>query len=185
MNDPEIVALFLERSEQAIEELIRKYGKAIRHTILSILGDPLDVEECADDTYLQVWNSIPPQRPQCLGAYSCRIARNLAIDRYRSDTARKRCHAYDAALDELAAVIPASGGPEDEYEARELAAVISRFLRQLSYEDRCLFLRRYWFGDPVSAISRQIRRTPHAVSVRLFRLREKLKDTLTKEGVLL
>ena len=185
MNDLEIVALFLERSEQAIGELIRKYGKAIFQTILSILGDPQDVEECANDTYLQVWNNIPPQRPRYLGAYSCRIARNLAIDRYRSDMAQKRCHAYDLALDELASVIPASVGPEGEYEARELAAAISRFLRKLSYEDRCLFLRRYWFGDPISAIAGQTGRTPHAVSVRLFRLREKLKDTLTKEGMLL
>ena len=184
MKDPEIVALFLERSEQAIGELSRQYGTAVRRAIQNILADPQDVEECEDDTYLRIWDSIPPQRPQYLGAYSCRIARNLALDRYRSRTAQKRNPGYDVSLDELASVLPASGGPEDALEARELAGAINRFLRQLEREDRYLFLRRYWFADPVAAIAHKTGKTPHAVSVRLFRIREKLKVYLKKEGML-
>ena len=156
----------------------------MRKVAWNILGDPRDVEECANDSYLQVWNSIPPQRPRHLGAFVCRIARNMSLNRYHANTARKRNSFYDVALDELEETVPALSTVETEYDARELAAYLDRFLRDLSYDDRYLFLRRYWYGDPASEIAAQMGLRPHTVSVRLFRIREKLQDYLQKEGML-
>ena len=184
LQDEEIVALFLERSEQAIEELNRKYGGQIRRVAEHVLRDPEDAEECASDTCLQVWNSIPPRQPAHLGAYACKIARNLAINRYRSNSAKKRNTLYDVALDELEETVPALSTVETEAEARELADYVNRFLRDLDREDRVLFLRRYWFGDSLSEIAAATGRKPHALSVRLFRLRQKLQDYLKKEGMM-
>lgn len=182
MKDQEIVALFLERSEQAVTELIQKFEPAVRRVSSNILGDPQDVEECVNDTWLQVWNSIPPQRPTYLGAYVCRLARNVSLNRFHANTAQKRNSYYDAALDELEESIPALSRVETEVEARELAACVSCFLRTLSPEDRRLFLRRYWAAESVFALARDAKQSPHAVSVRLFRIREKLRKTLVKEG---
>lgn len=184
MKDHEIIDLFFERSEQAITELTAKYGAAIRKVASNILQDPQDVEECANDTYLQVWNRIPPQRPQYLGAYSCRIARNICLNRYHANTAEKRNSYYDAALEELEETIPALNTVESEYDAKELAAYINRFLKELSYDDRYLFVRRYWYADSVSRIAGNMGIQPHAASVRLFRLREKLQAFLQKEGMI-
>lgn len=90
MEDSRIISLFFERSEQAIRELDCKYGGAVRKTAANILDDRQDVEECVNDTYLKVWNSIPPHAPNPLAAYVCRISRNLAINRYHANHAGKR-----------------------------------------------------------------------------------------------
>ena len=184
MEDSQIIALFLERSEQAIAELDRKHGAAARKAAANILGDRQDAEECVNDALLGVWNSIPPQRPRSLPAYVCRIARNLAINRYRANTAQKRNAGYELVLDELAECIPSGADVETELEARELTEAIDRFLAALSREDRFLFVRRYWFADPVAELAALTGGSPGRVSVRLFRLREKLRKMLTKEGLL-
>ena len=184
LEDSQIIALFFERSEQAIAELDRKYGPAVRKTAANILADRLDVEECVNDTYLGVWNSIPPQKPDPLISYVCRIARNLAAGKYHSNTAQKRSGQYDLVLDELAECIPASVDVESEYEAKELSAAISRFLKTLSYEDRFCFLRRYWYADSVSDIAAMTHGASHRISVRLFRTRKKLNRYLRQEGLL-
>ena len=95
MEDSEIISLFFARSEQAVAELDRQYGAAVKKTASNILPDRLDAEECVNDTYLRVWNSIPPQRPNPLVSFVCKIARNLALDRYRSSRAEKRNGSLD------------------------------------------------------------------------------------------
>ena len=184
MKDHDIIALFFERSEQAITELTLKYGAAVRKVASNILKDALDAEECVNDTYLQVWNRIPPTVPKYLGAFTCRIARNLSLTRHYANTAQKRNSYYDVALEELEDTIPALSTVETVFEAKELTRYLNAFLGGLSREDRLLFLRRYWYGDSVSQIAEDLKRTPHAVSVRLFRLRQKLQNYLQKEGML-
>ena len=184
MKDHEIIDLFFERSEQAITELALKYGAAIKKVASNILKDALDVEECTNDTYLQVWNRIPPKRPNYLGAYSCRIARNICLNRYYANTAEKRNSFYDTALEELEETIPALSTVESEYDAKELTQYLNRFLKELSRDDRYLFLRRYWYGDGISQIARIMGITPHTASVRLFRLRQKLQNYLQSEGMI-
>lgn len=184
MEDSQIIDLFFERSQQAVGELDRKYGTAVRKTAENILRDRLDTEECVNDTYLRVWRTIPPQRPDYLGSFVCRIARNLAVSRLRSERAVKRDRSFDLVLDELAECIPAGSDVESEYEGKELAAEIDRFLASLPYDDRYLFVRRYWYADSVKELAAATHQRENRISVRLFRLREKLRKTLLKEGLL-
>ncbi len=182
LDDSGILDLFFARAEQAIEELNRKYGHAVRKTAANILRDRLDVEECVNDTYLGCWNSIPPQKPNPLVSYVCKIARNLAVNRYHANKAGKRNGEYDLILDELEESIPSAMDVETEAEAKELTEAINRFLKTLSREDRILFVRRYFYADSVSKLAAQAGDSANRVSVRLFRIREKLKKTLVKEG---
>ena len=184
LEDSKIISLFFERSDQAIAELERKYGAAVRKTASNILNSTQDVEECANDTYLGVWNTDPPQNPNPLISYVCRIARNLATMKFHSNTAKKRSRQYDLALDELEECIPSTVNVETDYEAKEISAAISRFLDTLCYEDRFCFIRRYWYADSVSDIAAQVRSSSHRISVRLFRTREKLNRYLKEEGLL-
>ena len=184
LEDKEIISLFFERSEQAIAERDKKYGAAVRKTASNFLSSRQDVEECTNDTYLGVWNSIPPKDPDPLISYVCRITRNLAVWKYHRNTAQKRNGQYDLVLDELEECIPATTNVETDYEAKELSAAISRFLDTLGYKDRFCFLRRYWYGDPVSEIAAMAHISGHRVSVRLFRTREKLHHYLKREGLL-
>ena len=183
MTDEEIINLFFERSEQAIDELAKQHGGAVTCVVRNILGNEQDAEECVNDTYLGVWNAIPPHRPKPLRTFVCRIARNLATKKYHANTAEKRNSQYDLALDELAETLAADGGVEQELEAQELRAAINGFLGTLSAADRFLFLRRYWYAESVKDVARAAHSTAGSVAVRLFRIREKLRLYLEKEGL--
>ena len=184
MDDKQILELYWARSEQAIVETGRKYGAPVRRVTLNILRDEQDADECVNDTWLGAWNSIPPQRPDPLLTYLCKIARNAALSRRRANLAQKRNSSFDVALEELEACLAAPDSPEGELEARDLAAAINGFLTRLSYEDRYVFVRRYWYGDELSRIADQMGGQSHRLSVRLSRTRNKLKDYLEKEGLL-
>ena len=184
LKDHEIIALFFERSERAITELINKYGAAIKNVASNILKDVQDAEEAVSDTYLTVWNRIPPAKPKYLGAYSCRIARNLSLKRFYANTAQKRNSYYDVALDELEETIPALSTVESLYDAKELTRYLNQYVKELSREDRYIFMRRYWYGDRVSDIAETLNIPDNKASVRLYRLRQKLQDYLKKEGMI-
>lgn len=184
LDDREIIALFYARSEQAIEELKKKHGAAVGRVAFNILNNPQDAEECVNDTYLGAWDTIPPQSPEPLRTYVCKIARNLALKKLQSNQAAKRNSSYDAALDELADCLPSVETVESILDAKELSAAVNRFLDALSYDDRFIFLRRYWYADTVTSIAAMMHWGAHRVSVHLSRTRKQLRTYLKKEGML-
>ena len=181
MEDKKIIDLFFSRSEQALTELAKRYGSLLHSVAAHILSTAEDQEECVNDAYLGTWNSIPPQRPDYLKAYVCRITRNCALKRSRYNSAERRCRESETALEELEESLSGTD-LEQEWAARELGRELNLFLSKLSREDRTLFLRRYWFSDSVKEIASQRNMTENAVSVRLLRLRGKLKKHLEEQG---
>ena len=184
MTDTEIINLLFERSEQAITELAQKHGSAVARVARNILGNEQDTEECVNDTYLGTWNAIPPHKPSPLRTFVCKIARNLATMKYHSNTAEKRNSQYDLALDELEECLSDNDSVEEAYEAKELREAINGFMATLNHSDRFIFMRRYWYSDPVKDIAKMADSTTNSVTVRLFRIREKLRLYLEKEGLL-
>ena len=182
MTDTEIINLFFERSEQAIDELAKKHGNAVARVARNILGNEQDTEECVNDTYLGAWNAIPPHRPSPLRTFVCKIARNLATKKYHANTAVIRNSQYDLALDELEEYLADNSSVDEAYDAKELAEAINGFMATLNYADRFIFMRRYWYSDPVKDIAKMAHSTTNSVTVRLFRIRKKLKHYLEKEG---
>lgn len=181
-EDSQIIALFFARAEAAIAALSEKYGADCRRIAANILKNTLDAEECVSDAYLAAWNTIPPQKPDPLRAYLLRIVRNIAITRYHANTAEKRNSYYDAALAELEGCLASSDTVEEAIDADELSHQIDRFLAALDKESRMLFVRRYWYADSIEALAARFHLQKNAVSVRLWRIREKLKIHLRKEG---
>ena len=139
MEDLQIIGLLFQRSESAIPALQQKFGGLCRSVIAHILPDQRDVEECISDTYLRVWNSIPPQRPARLDSFLARIARNVALDRYDYNTAGMRSSDLSLAYEELADYLPTG---EQETDSAEFRSFINRFLRELPKESRVIFVRR-------------------------------------------
>lgn len=182
MEDSKIIDLFYARSEQAIMELSQKYGAVCAKIARNILNSELDAEECVNDAYLGAWNTIPPQRPNPLLTYICRIVRNLSIKKYHSNTSAKRNSYYDVALDELEDCLSSCETVEDTLSAKEFAHVLDDFLDTLDAESRVMFVRRYWYSDPISSIADRLRMSNNNVSVRLSRIRSRLKKYLRKEG---
>lgn len=180
MDDREIVGLFWARAERAIDALKLKYGKLLFRTAMNILCDRRDAEEAENDTYLAVWDAVPPAQPNPLCAYVLKIGRNTSLKLLRSRTAQKRS-SYEVCIDELADILP-DATLEEQTDARELGRAINRFLGTLDKTSRVLFVKRYWFGDDIPTLSKELGLTQSAASVRLHRIRNKLKDYLQKEG---
>lgn len=180
MEDREIIALLWQRSDDAITALAEKFGRRLQRLARNILPNPWDAEECINEAYLALWNSIPPQRPDPLAPYALRVCKNIAVSRLRANLASKRS-GYEIALDELSEVIGAQT-LEETVSARELGRAIDRFLCTLSTENRVIFLRRYWYGDSVAQIAGLVSLSENTVYVRLSRSRAKLREYLKKEG---
>lgn len=182
MESSGILSLLWARAESAIEALASAYGRRLYQTAMNILADHQDAEECVNDTYLVVWNSIPPKRPDPLAGFVYKIGRNISLNRWRAEKALKRDGSYNLSLDELAGCIPGQT-LEEHLDARELGRAMDRFLDTQTAENRVIFLRRYWFGDSVRDVARFVMLSENATSVRLSRMRDKLKQYLIKEGL--
>ena len=174
MEDKKIVALFWNRADSAVSALAEKFGQRVYGLAMNFLKNPEDAEECVNDTYLAIWNGIPPGQPEHLSAYVCRTARNIALNKIRAN----QKHSRELSLDELAGCIPA---PCLE-DGRLLGQAMDLWLNTQNAANRTIFLRRYWFGDSVKAIAQDLKMTESAVSVRLSRCRDSLRSFLIKEG---
>ena len=183
MEDTEIVDLYLKRDEHAIKETSVKYGVKLRSLSFRLSGSKDISEECENDTYMKAWETIPPQEPRdYLFPYLGRIIRNLTIDYFRKENAMKRSHTYVELSDELSECLSGNTDVESDITTEELTEIINDFLGSLSNEQRNIFMRRYYFFDRVSDIAREFSISESKAKTMLFRIREKLKDTLLKEG---
>ena len=183
-EDGKIIEMFFERSEQGIQELDRKYGKICCSLSRNIVNDRQDAEECVNDAYLGAWNSIPPVRPDPLLAYILKIVRNISLNRYYRKGAAKRSSAYTIAMEEIEGSIADLNTVETELDARELARIVEGFLDTLTAENRAIFMRRYWFSDSYKDIARLTGLSEKNISVRLTRIREKMRQYLMERGEL-
>ncbi len=183
MTDNEMIELYFARSESAIEETDRKYGSFVRSLTYGILGSAEDSEECVNDTYVRLWELIPPERPERFRAFIARIARNLALNMLERMSAKKRGGRYAACYDELSETIPSPDTVEKAVEDKELSGLLDRFVRSLAREKQLIFLKRYWYMRAVSEIADEMNISESKVKMSLHRTREKLREFLEKEGV--
>lgn len=185
MEDAEIVALYLARSEQALVETQAKYGSYCHAIALRLLGDNGEAEEAVNDALLAAWNAIPPHCPEKLSAFLGKLTRRNAVNRCLARSAEKRGGGETVlCLDELGECLPAGGGPECELAGKELSAAVSRWLRTLRREKRRAFVLRYWYALPVKDIAAQFGWSATKTTNLLSRLRTGLKTFLEKEGFL-
>lgn len=183
MTDKEIVSLFFQRDENAIEQTRLKYRAYCEKMMKQILKNRQDCEECWNETLLRVWNAIPPQKPENFKMYLAACARNLAFSYYRRLTAQKRGGAeVELVLEELSECVPTPETPENLVLAKDLGAAVNQFLDTLSARERGIFLRRYFFTESTGEIAEHYGLRESNVLMILSRTRKKLRLYLSKEG---
>lgn len=183
IEDEKIIEMFFQRSEQAIQELDIKYGKIFRKLSYNIVNNLQDSEECVNDAYLGAWNTIPPEKPNPLLTYMCKIVRNISLKIYYKKEAAKRKSTYTIMMQEIETCITDPNTVETEIEVKELARIIESFLDTLTVKNRVIFMYRYWFSNNYKDIAKLVGLTEKNISVRLTRIRQKMKDYLTERGV--
>lgn len=184
MEDDQIIELFWNRKEAGIEQVAMKYGSYCQTIAMNILSNHEDVEECLNDTWLRVWNAIPPERPKVFRAWVGKITLHLALNRWHKNHSQKRFAGLEELLSELEECIPSGQSMEQQIAANEITRAINRWLDTLSREDRVIFIRRYWYGDAVKKLALERGVSPGKMSKRLFILRNMLKAALAREDIL-
>jgi len=183
MDDSKIVELYLSRDETAISQTERKYGLKLKRIAYNILNNMASAEECENDTYLEAWNRIPPNEPRSyLFAFLGKITRHLAIDECRKIASQKRQALFCELTQEMEECIPGKNEVEEAVNADALSRSISQCLSGFSETQCNVFVRRYWFFDSISDISKRYNFSQSKVKTMLFRMREELRDYLKKEG---
>ena len=183
MEDARIIDLYWQRDESAISETAAKYGKYLHSISYGILRNEEDAEECVSDTYAGAWQAMPPHRPSVLSAFLGKITRRISISLWRKRSAEKRGGGETAlALDELEECVSGEGDAESEAERRELREKLNAFLRALPPTERQVFLRRYWYMDPVADIAGRFACSESRIRSMLYRTRKKLRAMLEEEG---
>ena len=184
MDDKWIVDLYWERSETAISETAKKYGRYCHYIAFNVLHNDEDSEECVNDTYLNAWNSMPPHRPSVLKTFLGKLTRNISLNKYKQLTAEKRGNGQmPLIIDELHDCIPATESTEGIIDDMVLVDVFNRFLASLPVAQRKIFMRRYWYMSPVKEIATDYGMGESKVKMSLLRSRNELKHLLEKEGI--
>ena len=183
MIDEKIIQMFFERNEDAIGEVDSKYRRYLKYISINILKDECLADEVIDEVYLKAWNLIPPQKPDSLKAYLAKITRTLSINVIEQRRALKRgAGEYPVCLDEMDSVI-SDKNISDINESLDLRNIINLFVRSLGEEERCIFIRRYWYFNSVKEIAKGYSISESKVKISLMRTRKKLRKRLEKEGI--
>ncbi|MBD5461159.1 MAG: sigma-70 family RNA polymerase sigma factor [Lachnospiraceae bacterium] len=182
MDDLMIIELYFARNEQAIKETDMKYGNLCFSVANNILSNEEGSKECVNDTYLGVWNRIPPTRPNNFMAFICKIVRNLSLKKLDFNFATKRSQNITVSFSELEEILP-DNRIHPDYEYEEIGRLISNFLRREKKEVRNVFIRKYYFFDSVKDIAELYSFTESKVKNMLYHTRNKLREYLKKEGI--
>ncbi|MBO5164536.1 MAG: sigma-70 family RNA polymerase sigma factor [Ruminococcus sp.] len=183
MEDTDIVELYLNRNDRAVEETKKKFGVYCKTIAQNILHDSRDIEEAVNETWLKAWISIPPAEPKVLAAFLGGITRNISLNIIRKDSAKKRSLSYAESYEELDELM-GGGDIEDEFDAKELENAVNVFVEKLPKIQRDVFICRYIYFESIDRIADRFGYSRGKVKSMLFRIRKRLKETLDEEGLL-
>lgn len=183
MGDKDIIDLYLQRDELAINETQTKYGSYCYTIANNILSIHEDAEECVNDTWVHAWNRIPPIIPKSLKAFLGKLVRDISLSRYRKNHAMKRYSGMEIMLAELEECIPSEFDVQKELDQQDMADLINGWLGSLSRIDRVLFIKRYYYGEQVKSLAKLQACTENQMAQKMLKLRNNLKLYLISEGV--
>ena len=184
IGDDQIIDMYWERNPDAIQKTEQKYGPLLRKVAYNVLFDDLDCEECKNDTYLRIWNSIPTTKPTAFSAFITHITRCIAIDRYKTKHSKKLIPSHlIAPIEELKQLASNDLSLEDAYDAKVVGALITEYLRGLDDRQKYIFMDRYYMAEPVEKIAADLSISVRTTYREIDKLKQGLREYLEKNGV--
>ncbi len=182
--DEHIIELYWQRKETAIQETDKKYGQFLFRIAYNILHDRLDCEECQNDTYLGVWNAIPPAKPTVFPAFITQIMRRIAINRYKEKTSKKRVPSeFTISIEDVKDTLHSTDTIDAEYAAEEIGKIINDYVRELSHRQRYIFIDRFYLAEPVETIAEDLSISVPTVYREIDKIKQGLKLHLERNEV--
>ncbi|NBI10064.1 sigma-70 family RNA polymerase sigma factor [Colidextribacter sp. OB.20] len=176
MGEQEIIQLIRDRDHRGMDELLLHFGPLMRYIIAPILSDGRDREECLSEAAMRAWEKIELFNPEqgSWKGWLTALTRNAALNRARG---------LRGEVGELTEDIPSPAPmPEEALLRKERAEELKKLLYTLSYKDRALLYRKYYYMQSTQQIARELGTTPRAVEGRLYRLKQQLKKRLGGEN---
>lgn len=178
MTEEKILGRLCAGDTRALEQLMERYTNYVSVIVWNILGSRLSVEdgeETASDVFLAAWERAADIRPGCLKAWLGAVARNKARDRLR------KAH-QDLPLEEDVLELPDENTPAADLERKEERMLVRKAVNSLEEPDREIFLRYYYYIQPIQEICLAMGLKESTVKTKLRRGRMRLKTVLTRWG---
>lgn len=171
MTDTELLAKWQTDHDAGMEALLAQYAPLLRYVIGGVLRDRQDAEDCFSEVSLTLWQKLDSYEPAKggLAAWLTAVARNTALNHLKARLRREK-HQQDPP--------PEVPSPEEALLRRERAELLRRTVDALPELDRMVFYRRYYYLQPVGRIAAELGLSQRAVEGRLYRLRQRLRETL-------
>lgn len=174
--DEQIIELYWRREEKAIQETDKKYGQFLFRIAYNILHERLDCEECQNDTYLGVWNAIPPTRPTVFPAFITQIMRRIAINRYKEKASKKRIPSeLTISMEDVNGTLHGDDSVAVKYEMAEVGKIINNYVRELSDRQRYIFIDRFYLAESVETIATDLSISVPTVCREIDKIKHSLK----------
>ena len=184
LSDEQIIDLYFAREERAIAETDKKYSAYLHTVAFNILSNEQDTEECLQDTYLRVWNAVPPERPRSFPAFLVKITRNLSLHRYETEHRKKRVPSASCVpLEEVQEFLPGESDPEAELQSSTVMAVVNTYLKSTTKRRMYIFISRFFFSLSVSQIAGRLGCSQTLVRRELAAIKLELRKKLEQEGI--
>ena len=176
MQENTVERLLLEKNEQGMDALLLHYGPLMRYIISPILQNPQDREDCLSEVSMRVWEKIGQFDGEkgSFRAWLTAITRNTALNHAR--------RASGSSAEELSESTPSPDPtPEETLLKKERQEALKTALSRLSYKDRLLFYRKYYYLQSTAQIASELGMTERSVEGKLYRLKKQLRKMLGGE----
>ena len=177
MQENTVERLLLEKNEQGMDALLLHYGPLMRYIIAPILQNPQDREDCLSEVSMRVWEKIGQFDGEkgSFCAWLTAITRNTALNHARK--------ASGSSAEELSESTPSPElSPEETLLKKERQEALKTALSRLSYKDRLLFYRKYYYRQSTAQIAAELGMTERAVEGKLYRVKKQLRKSLGGEA---
>lgn len=177
MQENTVERLLLEKNEQGMDALLLHYGPLMRYIISPILQNPQDREDCLSEVSMRVWEKIGQFDGEkgSFRAWLTAITRNTVLNHAR--------RASGSSAEELSESTPSPDPtPEETLLKKERQEALKTALSRLSYKDRLLFYRKYYYRQSTAQIAAELGMTERAVEGKLYRVKKQLRKSLGGEA---
>lgn len=182
IHDFELIQEIRLGNREAYAELVRKYQGRVLHLCASILSDPYDAEDAAQEIFIKAYQSLEKFRgASSFYTWLYRIATNHCRDLLR-EKSRHRTESWEALVEnegeQLQRLLSAPPDQNNQNLTQEDSELIERVLSSLSHEYRLILTLREIQGLSYHEIAEILHCSLDSVKARLRRARNAFEEKL-------
>ncbi|WP_228409549.1 RNA polymerase sigma factor [Radiobacillus deserti] len=180
IHEERLIKKILAGNQQALRVLIETYKQHVFNITYSVLRDPQEAEDVAQETFIKMMNSLPSYQHQGFKTWLGKIALHKAIDYKRKKQRAKE----DLTYFDKEYALPTIDSTEDKVIHESLRKRVRTAIGEMP-ETLRLTVWYYYIEDlSYQEISKKLSIEETTVKMRLYRARKWMKDNWKEEDFL-